>query len=752
MNKDQRLKIVIRGAVQGVGFRPFVYKLAKSMALPGWVINSSQGVFIEIEGEKRILDEFLVRLEGEKPVHAFIQSLESSYLDPVGFNRFEIRKSADTGAKTVVVLPDIAACPQCLEEVFDPQNRRYLYPFTNCTLCGPRYTIIESLPYDRPHTSMKHFPMCPECRREYEDPEDRRFHAQPNACPACGPCVSLWNPAGEVLSEHLNAIHQAVDRLKEGGIVAIKGLGGFHLMADASNEGAIDELRRRKRRNEKPLAVMVPSLQKAMMECEVGVIERRLLTSSEAPIVLLNRKKNPTGSEISESVAPGNPTVGIMLPYTPLHHILMEKAGFPLVATSGNISDEPICIDEREALKRLSGIADLFLVHNRPIIRHVDDSLVRVTAGREQVLRRSRGYAPLPVTCKVNNTGALAVGAHQKNTVALQIGDNAIVSQHIGDLETEQALGAFRESIESLQALYETKPGRVIRDLHPGYLSSEYAEQCGLQVTTIQHHHAHIASCMAENQLQGRVLGISWDGTGAGTDGTIWGGEFLLGDQHSMKRFSHLKPFRLPGAEQAVKEPRRSALGILYEVFGSDTRELSDIPSIQAFESSELSLLLQMLEKGFNSPVTSSMGRLFDAVSSLSGIRQVASFEGQGAMELEFTTGDLQVSGHYPFELHSEIDWRPMIRSIIDDLKNGLSKANLSAKFHNSLAEMIVTVAKNAGEQRVVLSGGCFQNRILTERAIARLQEEGFNVYWHQRIPPNDGGISLGQLYAGLQE
>ncbi len=744
----QRLRVVIRGAVQGVGFRPFVYKLAQSIGLKGWIINSSQGVFIEVEGRNEQLNFFLIQVEKDKPIHAHIQSLESTFLDALGYEGFEIRKSDNRGEKTVLVLPDIATCPECLKEVFDPLNRRYLYPFTNCTLCGPRYSIINSLPYDRANTSMQQFPMCPECLKEYQDPNDRRFHAQPNACPECGPHVFACKADGIIITKLREAIQTVADCLLKGGIAAVKGIGGFHLMVDAGNGKAITELRLRKRRNEKPLAVMMPTLKDVKAECEVGLLEERLLESSESPIVLLNRRIGKKSNNLVEEIAPHNPTIGVMLPYTPLHHILMKTIRIPLVATSGNLSDEPICIDNDEALKRLGDIADVFLLHNRPIVRHVDDSLVRMMAGRELVLRRARGFSPLPIAISKEREPALAVGAHQKNTIAFQVGSNVILSQHVGDLETEQAYDAFEQSIASLKSLYEVKPKLVVCDFHTGYLSTKYARECGLSVEEIQHHHAHISACMAENQLTGEVLGVSWDGTGAGLDGTIWGGEFLVGDEQKMGRMASLRSFRLPGASQAVKEPRRSALGVLYEVYGNDLYEMTGLPSVTAFKAEELKLVKQMMAKGFNSPITSSAGRLFDAVSSIIGLRQVASFEGQGAMELEFEIGKSLCGDTYSLSQTDPGDWSPLIKGIVEDLNERIEKSTISRKFHNTLVEMIITVAKQIKKNRVVLSGGCFQNRYLTEQAVFRLKEEGFRPYWHQRVPPNDGSIALGQLYA----
>lgn len=739
-----RIRLVIRGAVQGVGFRPFIYRLATELGLKGWVLNSAQGVFIEVEGEPQTLRQFVWRVETDKPPRAFIQSLEQSVLDPVGYTTFEIRHSEEGGEKSALILPDIATCPDCLRELFDPADRRYLYPFTNCTNCGPRYSIIEALPYDRPNTTMKVFRMCPKCREEYENPLDRRFHAQPNACPECGPHLELWDEKGICLAQHHEALLRAVEAIRKGRIVAIKGLGGFHLVVDACNDSAVRRLRERKRREEKPFALMYPSLQTVKAHCEVNEVEERVLRSPESPIVLLRRKD---GEAVAPSVTPNNPYLGVMLPYTPLHHLLMRELGFPIVATSGNLSDEPICTDEREALHRLVGIADLFLVHNRPIARHVDDSVVRVLLGRELVLRRARGYAPLPVLVKEPLPPLLAVGAHLKNTVALSVGRQVFISQHIGDLETPQALEAFHRVIADVKELWEHQPQAVACDRHPDYLSTQAAHDMGLPVVPVQHHLAHILSCMAENELETPVFGISWDGTGYGTDSTIWGGEFLMVREGSWERFAHLRPFRLPGGDRAIKEPRRSALGVLYELLGDDAFDLLQ----GVFPPSERRLLEQMLRQGVNTPRTTSAGRLFDAVASLLGLRQVVHFEGQAAMELEFLTHGTPTDEVYPFSLSGRalphvLDWSAMIEAILQDVRQGTPRPLIATRFHNTLVEMMVGVARAAGIERVALSGGCFQNAYLTERAVRRLREEGFRPYWHQRVPPNDGGIALGQI------
>ncbi|MCK5579677.1 MAG: carbamoyltransferase HypF [Candidatus Omnitrophica bacterium] len=788
---NQRLRVDICGAVQGVGFRPFVYRLADELGLAGWVGNSLQGVVVEAEGEHDRLEEFLQRLQDEKPNVASIQSCQYRFLDVVGYQGFAIRESDVSGEKTAFVLPDIATCPQCLSEIFDPNNRRYLYPFTNCAHCGPRYSIIEGLPYDRPNTSMKKFEMCPDCQEEYENPQDRRFHAQPNACPACGPHVELWDAEGKVFCARQDAVARTVEAVQQGKIVAVKGLGGFHLVCDAADEQSVERLRQRKHREEKPFAVMFPSVEAVLKYCEVSALEQSLLNSPECPVVLLKKRKGLKG--IAMAVAPGNPCLGAMLPYTPLHHILMKELGSPIVATSANLSDEPICIDEREAVGRLRGIADVFLVHNRPVVRHVDDSVVREVAGRPMVLRRARGYAPLGVAVNGGGESVLAVGAHLKNTVALKVGGNVFVSQHIGDLETKQACAAFEGAAGDLENLYETSAQHVACDQHPGYVSTAKAMERDVPVTQVQHHHAHIVSCMAENELQGPVLGVAWDGTGFGQDGTVWGGEFLKATRKDFVRAGHLRTFKLPGGEAAIKEPRRSAMGLLYEIFGQEAFTFKDLACVRAFDSKEAEVVKRMLQKGINSPVTSSVGRLFDAVASLVGLQQKPAFEGQAAMALEYVLEYVllkeNVAEVYPFEVSGPdqllgqgadsslpglagrdskksaprgtfgmpgspgakylnrfvVDWALMVKEIIADLHCGVNVGKISCKFHNTLVEMIIAVAKEVGEEKVVLSGGCFQNKYLTERAVARLREEGFIPYWHQLFPPNDGGISLGQ-------
>ncbi|MCL5034358.1 MAG: carbamoyltransferase HypF [Bacteroidetes bacterium] len=770
-----RLRISIHGAVQGVGFRPFVYRLAGEMGLNGWVLNSSQGVFVEVEGEPPALDMFVSRLQREKPARAYIQGFESSVLDPVGYTRFEIKESDSGGEKSAIVLPDIATCPVCTAEIFDPSDRRYLYPFTNCTNCGPRFSIMRGLPYDRPNTTMSAFEMCDECRAEYIDPSNRRFHAQPNACPSCGPHLELWESSGEVLEMRDAAITKAAEAIRAGKIVAMKGIGGFQLLVDARNEDAVKRLRARKHREEKPFALMYPSLEQVERDCEISEPEGRLLLSPESPIVLiLRRSESPANYE---SVAPRNPYFGVMLPYSPLHHILMHELNFPIVATSGNITDEPICIDEHDALKKLGGIADFLLVHDRPIERQVDDSVIRVMAGRPQIIRRARGFAPFPIelssaTSDLESQIVLTTGGHLKNSIAMNSGRNIVVSQHIGDLSTHEAFQAFEKTTKDFQKLYEASPSLIVHDLHPDYLSSRFAQRLSasrdsLSSFGVQHHFAHVASCMAENGLDGEVLGISWDGTGYGEDGTIWGGEFLVTDGKTYDRAAAFRTFRLPGGNASIKEPRRTALGALYEILGDAVFEMKGIPPVAAFDSRSLLVLRKMLGGGVNSPLTSSAGRLFDAVASLVGIRQVVNFEGQAAMELEFELKGVDTGESYEFEIVGEtrpesgdrryfepahiVNWEPAFIAILADLSAHVSSGVISARFHNTLCEIAVDVAKHAGIDRVVLSGGCFQNKYLTERVVKELGRNGFRAYWHQRVPTNDGGISLGQMFVALQ-
>lgn len=757
-----RMRLIIHGAVQGVGFRPFVYHLATELGLGGWVRNSSHGVVLEVEGEPDRVEEFLLRIGPQKPPLASIHSLEPFVLDARGESQFEILASDESGDPSALILPDIATCSDCLHELFDPRNRRYQYPFTNCTNCGPRFSIIEALPYDRPYTTMRRFEMCHACRAEYDDPRNRRFHAQPNACSECGPHLELWDRTGKSRALRQQALMAAADTVRAGNILAMKGLGGFQLIVDARNEQAVERLRQLKHREEKPFALMAPSMDSIEGLCVVTALEKRLLLSPEAPIVLLRRRDS---AQITPGIAPENPNLGVMLPYTPLHHLLMAELGFPIVATSGNLSDETLCTDEQNALERLGDIADQFLVHNRPIAHHVDDSVIRIMAGRELVLRRARGYAPLPIhlppsdATSPSNT-VLAVGADLKNAIALSVGRQIVVSQHIGDLESAEAFGTFRRVIGDFEKIRKIQPGVVACDAHPDYHSTRFASRLGIPIRQIQHHVAHIASCAAENGLsQQSVLGIAWDGTGYGTDGTVWGGEFLRVEGSRWQRLAHFRTFPLPGGEAAVREPRRAALGLLFALFGQEIFAARQFAPLAQFSTAELQVLKAMLTRGVQCPLTSSAGRLFDAVASLLGLRQRTRFEGQAAMELEFAADAVKTDAVYPFALAPEggeevipwvIDWHPMIRALLDDISAGILAAMCAAKFHNTLVEIMVKVAQLAGETRVALSGGCFQNRYLCERAVARLSHEGFRCYWHQRIPPNDGGIALGQAAIAL--
>jgi len=712
--------------VQGVGFRPFVYRLAKELGLAGWVLNSSAGLVLEVEGEREALERFLGRLEWEKPPAAVILTRETSFLAPAGYRGFEIRSSEAALEKTAGVLPDLATCRACLAEVGDPADRRYGYPFTNCTLCGPRYTIANGIPYDRPNTTMSGFPMCEACAREYRDPADRRFHAQPIACPHCGPRIWVEPESQDP------PLRRVAEALAQGQVVGLKGIGGFQLLADAGDEAAIERLRWLKHREEKPFALMMPSPEVVRRFCVLSPAEEALLVSAAAPIVLLR----PNGAPgITPNVAKSSPYLGVMLPYSPLHHLLMREYPRPIVATSGNRSDEPIAIDNAEARQRLGDIASLFLMHDRPVARHADDSVVRLARGRESVLRRARGYAPLPVHLDRCLPPVLAVGAHLKNTVAIAVGRQVYLSQHIGDLDTLEARGAFERAIRDLCRLYEFEPRLVACDLHPDYASTEWARASGLPVAAVQHHHAHVAACAAENGVRGEYLGVSWDGTGYGLDGTVWGGEFFLAHDGGFERVAHLRPFRLPGGEAAIREGWRAAASLLWEIGGDEAMP----------ERPQKAVLARMLARNVNCPVTTSVGRLFDAVASLAGVAHENRFEGQAAMELESRIGGLITEEAYPLAGEETGDWAPLVEAVRSDVAHGVPTALTAARFHNALVEWIVRVALRVATPQVVLSGGCFQNSYLVERAAAALEARGFSVYTHQRVPPNDGGLALGQ-------
>ncbi len=763
MDGDKRLRLEIKGAVQGVGFRPFVYRLALELELRGWVVNDSRGVRIEVEGPGREVERFLDRLPREVPPRAVVHAIEPSWHEPRGERDFRIEKSDGGGAKTAFVLPDVATCDDCLAEVLDAGDRRHLYPFTNCTNCGPRYTIIQGLPYDRPSTTMERFVMCPDCRHEYEDPLDRRFHAQPNACPRCGPRLELRDRAGVARAAESEALRMAAEAVRSGRILALKGLGGFLLLVDAGSDEAVGRLRRRKRRYQKPLALMVPDLAAARTLCVLEAADEELLASPEAPIVLLARRPD---AGVAAGVAPGHPDLGLMLPYTPLHHLLLRAVARPVVATSGNLSDEPIAIDNSEAVERLGGIADLFLVHDRPIARHVDDSVVRRTGGGPQIVRRARGYAPLPITLmRPSGATVLAVGAHLKNAVALALDDQVFVSQHLGDMETLETRAAFARTIRDFMELYEAVPETIVHDLHPDYHSTHWARAAaegkggerwtevlaGARLLGVQHHHAHLASCLAENGAAGPALGVTWDGTGYGTGGSIWGGEFLRGDAGGFERPVSLRPFGLPGGDAAVREPRRTALALLWELEGEQALERGDLAPVASFTEGERRVLEGMLARRLRTPETTSAGRLFDAVASLLDLHQRTSFEGQAAMALE-AVAEGSVDDAYPLPLASgsvaprELDWRPLIEAILDDQRRGVPAGVIAARFHNALAVAIVAVAREVGEATVALTGGCFLNRRLSEHTSRLLEQAGFEVLLQRRVPPGDGGISLGQV------
>ncbi|MBI1278121.1 MAG: carbamoyltransferase HypF [Anaerolineaceae bacterium] len=736
----ERICITIQGAVQGVGFRPFVYRLAHDLGVTGWVNNSPQGVTIEAEASPDVLRAFVTALREQKPPHAQINHLSVLNLPPHGSRDFEIHPSDHAGTKSAVILPDYAVCADCLRELFDPNDRRYLYPFINCTHCGPRYSIITGLPYDRPATTMASFEMCEDCRAEYENPLNRRFHAQPIACPKCGPQLTLWDTNRQALAVRHAALLLAAGAIRQGKIVALKGLGGFQLLCDAANPQAVMRLRQRKNRAHKPFALMFPRLEQIQQVCEICPLETGWLTASEAPIVLLRKKLISR----DDPIAPDNAYLGVMLPYTPLHHLLMRELDFPIVATSGNISGEPICIDNQQALTKLHDIADLWLIHDRPITRPIDDSVVQVVNDDITVLRRARGF---PLNCgTINEINVLAVGGQQKNTIALS---NGVLSQHIGDMDSVETETAFKNTIQDLQTLYDFQPHVIACDLHPDYHTTRCAEAIGLPIMKVQHHYAHVLACMAENQLKPPVLGVAWDGTGYGTDGTIWGGEFLLVEEHGFRRVGHLRPFYLPGGEQAVREPRRSALGLLYALYGDAAFEHEHIQTM--FNGSELSLMQTMLKKRINSPLTTSAGRLFDAIAALLGICPFASFEGQAAIALEAAAVQSSTDECYPYlitEITDEqwgtghmLETKPMVSSLLEDRS---AITDIALKFHNTLANMIVDMARSIAVKKVALTGGCFQNRTL----LSILSSVGFHPYHHRLIPPNDGGLSVGQIIA----
>ncbi len=721
--------------MQGVGFRPYVYRLAVESGLAGWVGNTPEGVMLEAEGSVSGLEEFERRLMSELPPAAFVSSLEKEAASPENQKGFFIEKSSRGEKASVPILSDLALCRDCLREMNDPSDRRYRYPFITCTNCGPRFTIMTGLPYDRPQTTMKDFPLCAKCIEEYENPLDRRFHAQPLACPECGPGLEFLDGGGGRIALREEALSLTIEAIREGKIVAIKGLGGFHLVCDARNKSAVRTLRERKNRPAKPFAVMMPSLEVANNYCEISIIEGDLLTSQQSPIVIVQAC---AGGDLSTDVAPGNPTLGIMLPYTPLHHLLMNELGFPVIATSGNRSGEPICTEEKEALTRLKDIADLFLIHNRPIAHRNDDSIVRVIGGKPVVLRRARGYAPLPLKGDFAGKEAgcvLAMGAHLKNTVAVSVGGMIVPSPHVGDLDTPEAVEGHDDAWRTLCGLYEMTPQVVAHDAHPDYHSTRQAKKFkDSKNAQIQHHYAHALACMADNRLEGECLAIVWDGTGYGDDGNIWGGEFLIIKENGFERAGHFLPFRLPGGDAAAREPWRVAVSLLHEA------GIDPLPVLSTIPESRIRMAGEMISKKVNSPISTSAGRLFDGISSILGLCQENSFEGEAAIALEFNACK-EISEIYTFEtLGCVFDWRPVIKELIAD-----SACIAAAKFHNTLARMATDMAKEFKIKKVLLTGGCFQNKLLAERIIHGMKEEGIEPFWHGSVPPNDGGIAVGQ-------
>ena len=775
-------KFHITGIVQGVGFRPFVYGQATRLELTGWVCNTSAGVEIEVNGEPDRVSQFIQAIKTDIPPLARVDSIEWHQIPPNHYNSFEIIESITLSDAFQPISPDICICPDCLNELFDPEDRRYRYPFINCTNCGPRLTIIDDIPYDRPNTTMRDFEMCEACKTEYNDPTNRRFHAQPIACPECGPQVSLkysdknkLTPSPETFMGD-DAILETQKLIINGKIIAVKGLGGFHLACDATNPEAVAELRRRKLRVDKPFAVMILDLTTVEAHCVIEEQEREILLSRERPIVILHRSE---GSTIASEITPKQDTLGVMLPYTPLHYLLFAQPGLrsqsvqgkkpyiipPLVMTSGNISEEPIAVTNDEALNRLSGLADAFLIHDRPIRTRCDDSVIRVYQGTTFPLRRSRGYAPYPVRLPFDSPQLLATGAELKNTFCIARDRYAFLSHHIGDMENFETLNSFEASISHYESLFRIKPEALAYDLHPNYLATRYAldraQRESLILVGVQHHHAHIASCMVENSLpkDHPVIGVAFDGTGYGEDGAIWGGEFLLADYKGYQRLCHVKYMPLPGGDTAIRNPARIALAYLWASgFDWDT----DLYPVTTFSAEELSVLRSQLELKINTPVTSSMGRLFDAVAALIGIRHKVNYEAQAAIELE-ALADPDENGEYPFNIESirdqqqvifQINPLMLIESIITDLNKSIPIPTISARFHNSIARMVCRVSndihKEFGLNDVALSGGVWQNMTLLQRTISLLKANNFIVHIHHQVPTNDGGLALGQAVVAI--
>ena len=746
----------MRGVVQGVGFRPFVYRLATQHHLNGWVRNTSGQVEIEIEGNESEVREFLQELKTQAPPMARIEDIHSVFSSPKGYPDFLIQKSLNQSNEYQLVSPDIATCPDCREEIFNPADRRFRYPFTNCTSCGPRFTIIEDIPYDRPNTTMREFKMCPSCEKEYNDPLNRRFHAQPNACPICGPKLELTDKNGKVIKCN-DVIKKAAGLLQNGKILAIRGLGGFQLACDAANNKTVNLLRERKHRPAKPFAVMAATIEDIMIHCRVSRAEVELLTSPQAPIVLL--RWNTKFSDIITSVAPDRRYLGMMLPYTPLHHLLLRETGLPLVMTSGNLSEEPIAKDNDEAFARLHDIADYFLAHNRGIYARYDDSVYMVEENQPVALRRARGYAPYPIHLPCRAKQILACGAELKNTFCLTRDDHAFISQHIGDMENEETLQHFEHTIELYQRLFRIQPEIIACDIHPEYLPSKYAARIAaeqdLPLVSVQHHHAHIVSCMAENNISTPVIGVAFDGVGYGTDGAIWGGEFLVADRRGFQRAGQFEYVPMPGGAAAIKKPYRMALGYLYSLLGEDF-SLDGLP-LAKLNPGETAIIRQQIQKRINCPLTSSVGRLFDAVAALTGLNGEVSYEAQAAIALE-----MQAPDRFP---HTKIETYPysfketsgvtvvklgeLFVAIVDDLRNNVAVATISLKLHQTIAgitvDMCGIISQKTGIKQIALSGGVFQNRLLLKLTAAGLKQAGFQVFTHHLVPCNDGGLSLGQ-------
>ncbi|MBC7247183.1 MAG: carbamoyltransferase HypF [Actinobacteria bacterium] len=780
---ERCLRIEVRGIVQGVGLRPCIYRLAREHRLAGWVENTPEGALVVAAGSADELATFLEKITAEAPPAAVIEEVIAREVAreevlPSADGGFRIRDSSQEGRKAALISPDLATCADCLREMHDPADRRYRYPFINCTNCGPRFTIIADIPYDRPLTTMAAFTMCPECEREYHDPADRRFHAQPNACPKCGPRLRLEDGRGNVLPG--DPVVLAAEALRAGKTVAVKGLGGFQLACDATSDAAVSRLRERKRRYAKPLAVMAASLQEAERYCEVSEEERALLASPRAPIVLLRERD---GSPLSRLVAPGLDRQGIFLPYTPLHHLLLEEAGIPLVMTSGNVSEEPIAKDNDEARSRLAGIADLFLVHDRDILVRYDDSVTSVLLGREYPLRRARGYAPYPVVvAREYGVEVLALGAELKNTFCFLRGRHAFLGQHIGDLDDLETLRHYEEAMAAVRRLFDLSPGLVAHDLHPDYMSTQLAADFALPRVAVQHHHAHVASCLADNGFSGRVIGVAWDGTGYGADGTVWGGEFLLCDEAEFTRAGHLHAFPMPGGEVCARELERMAFGVLWGTYGEEDAVMDIFSSRfaqgdgtggffgrgrmegmgagrDADPRGKAQALAAQVRSGINVPFTSSAGRLFDAVAALLGVRGVAYYEGQAACELEAVASSCPRSRMPGYEVRLAggglpwvLDTRPLVLAVLEDLEGGRDVSSIAAGFHAALARGIVetclALRRETGIAVAALSGGVFQNRLLTAMAVEGLESEGFRCLLHRRVPCNDGGVSLGQAVA----